>query len=111
MFHGPGSAIRFCLVDEAFVRSHFSTSFSSHHHSSTWTGSSSAGDVVTGEAKMPRCWSRGQNRAFEEAWEREEESWKGRESGENGKDRSGGAEEETEGRGFERFRRVGSSGM
>lgn len=60
---------------------------------------------------MPRCWSRGQNRAFEEAWEREEESWKGRESGENGKDRSGGAEEETEGRGFERFRRVGSSGM
>ncbi|KAG4423482.1 hypothetical protein IFR04_003449 [Cadophora malorum] len=111
MFHGPGSAIRFCLVDEAFVRSHFSTSSSSHHHSSTWTGSSSAGDVVTGEAKMPRCWSRGQNRAFEEAWEREEESWKGRESGENGKDRSGGADEETEGRGFERFRRVGSSGM
>ena len=33
------------------------------------------------------------------------------EGGENGKDRSGGAEEETEGRGFERFRRVGSSGM
>lgn len=64
---------------------------------------------------MPRCWSRGQNRAFEEAWEREEEGWKAKQSGEGGKekDRSGGVEEEGEGegRGFERFRRVGSSGM
>ena len=110
MFHGPGSAIRFCLVDEAFVRSHYSTTSSSAR-------ASEIGAVVTGEAKMPRCWSRGQNRAFEEAWEREEEGWKAKEEGrgEGGKekDRRGGVEEESEGegRGFERFRRVGSSGM
>ncbi|PVH80913.1 hypothetical protein DL98DRAFT_560099 [Cadophora sp. DSE1049] len=81
MFHGPGSAIRFCLVDEAFVRSHYSQT------STTKTSSSSAisfADVVTSEAKMPRCWSRGQNRAFEEAWEREEESWKVKERCEKG---------------------------
>jgi ATP-dependent Clp protease ATP-binding subunit ClpX len=104
MFHGPGSAIRFCLVDEAFVRSHYSQT------STTKTSSSSAissADVVTSEAKMPRCWSRGQNRAFEEAWEREEESWKVKERCEKGDEGT----EESEGRGFERFRRVGSSGM
>ncbi|KAH7413428.1 P-loop containing nucleoside triphosphate hydrolase protein [Cadophora sp. MPI-SDFR-AT-0126] len=131
MFHGPGSAIRFCLVDEAFVRSHFSPSssssssspsFSSTSPSSSFSSTSSlsnttsATDIPTSEAKMPRCWSRGQNRAFEEAWEREEERWKVRMEQERGGGKRGDVEGEGEdgdgeGRGFERFRRVGSSGM
>ncbi|KAK0127916.1 hypothetical protein ONS96_007415 [Cadophora gregata f. sp. sojae] len=117
MFHGPGSAIRFCLVDESFVRSHFSPSStsslsSSSSFSSSSKNSSSSGDVPTSEAKMPRCWSRGQSRAFEEAWEREEEAWKDREAREkDGGEKRGGGDGVEQGRGFERFRRVGSSGM
>ncbi|KAH9206903.1 P-loop containing nucleoside triphosphate hydrolase protein [Leptodontidium sp. 2 PMI_412] len=123
MFHGPGSAIRFCLVDEAFVRSQF-TSTPPHSSSSSASksttssnsnsNSNSSYDIDGGEeAQMPRCWSRGQNRAFEEAWEKEEDAWKARSEGEGGgkggKGDGNGGEEE--GRGFERFRRVGSSGM
>ncbi|KAH6717603.1 P-loop containing nucleoside triphosphate hydrolase protein [Leptodontidium sp. MPI-SDFR-AT-0119] len=94
MFHGPGSAIRFCLVDEAFVRSQF-TSASPHSSSSSASksttssnsnsNSNSSYDLDGGEeAQMPRCWSRGQNRAFEEAWEKEEDAWKARSEGEGG---------------------------
>ncbi|KAG4429516.1 hypothetical protein IFR05_015003 [Cadophora sp. M221] len=105
MFHGPGSAIRFCLVDEAFVRS--------QSKSATSSTSSSNHDIDGGEeAQMPRCWSRGQNRAFEEAWEKEEDAWKARSESEGeGEKRNGDGDEREEGRGFERFRRVGSSGM
>jgi ATP-dependent Clp protease ATP-binding subunit ClpX len=77
MFWGPGSSIRYCLIDEAFVRSH------------TAEGD---GDEKT---NMPRCWGRGQGRAFEEAWEVEER----------------GEKEDEEAGSFERLRSVGSSGM
>jgi len=92
MFWGPGSAIRFCLVDEKFVREQ------------------KAGGGSEGKSLMPRCWSRGQGRMFEEAWEKEEEGWKvGVE--ERGRRERG----EVVGMGgsgsFERLRSVGGSGM
>ncbi|TVY47293.1 ATP-dependent clpX-like chaperone, mitochondrial [Lachnellula occidentalis] len=95
MFWGPGSGIRFCLIDESFVRS-----------SSSPSGKEAKVDGVDEdeeeeEAKMPRCWSRGQNRLFDEAYEVEEGAWFGR-LGE-GDDRAAGS--------FERLRSVGSSGM
>ncbi|XMA10318.1 hypothetical protein WAI453_003109 [Rhynchosporium graminicola] len=108
MFHGPGSAIRYCLVDEAFVRSQ-----SSNTSSNTAQASESEGE---GEpAQMPRCWSRGQNKAFEEACEGEEEEWnvkngivQGSNHQKSEQDQDG---QDDEGSGFQRFRRVGSSGM
>lgn len=106
MFRGPGSAIRFCLVDEAFVKEHFSPSSSSPSSS----GEEEDGDEDDGRKEsMPRCWSRGQNNAFEEAYEREEEEWRRTE----GIDDDAGKGEEGEGGngGFEKFRQVGSSGM
>ncbi|KAL2066699.1 hypothetical protein VTL71DRAFT_2771 [Oculimacula yallundae] len=133
MFRGPGSAIRFCLVDETFVRSQDPSSLSSSSspkHPSSSTSSSTATsssptttyplhpsmseDSLEEEQLMPRCWSRGQNKAFEEAWEREEEEWNARHGIVNFKARRGESEDadgDEEGRGFERFRRVGSSGM
>jgi ATP-dependent Clp protease ATP-binding subunit ClpX len=88
MFWGPGSAIRFCLVDEKFVREQ-----KPHQaHNSE-------------KSLMPRCWSRGQGRMFEEAWEKEEEGWKrAREEVVLG---DGDGEEGS----FERLREAGSSGM
>lgn len=86
MFRGPGSGIRYCLIDEDFVR----------------------GQVVdekeAGE-EMPRCWSRGQSRAFEDAWEGEEERW--RRENEEGEGEKVVDKEMS----FEGLRRVGSSGM
>jgi len=77
MFWGPGSSIRYCLIDEQFVRSH-------------------SVDEEGEKTHMPRCWGRGQGRAFEEAWE-------GEERGERDDDLEAGS--------FERLRSVGSSGM
>lgn len=97
MFWGPGSAIRFCLVDEKFVKEQGEWLAKQHEHD----------EVLDGEekSKMPRCWSRGQNRVFEEAWEKEEEEWRGRERKERGEDGAGEMESS------EQFRSVGSSGM
>ncbi|PMD38747.1 hypothetical protein L207DRAFT_567116 [Hyaloscypha variabilis F] len=88
MFWGPGSAIRFCLVDEKFVREQ------------EGQREGRAGE----KSLMPRCWSRGQGRMFEEAWEKEEEAWRGR------RERREVVEGEAEGS-FERLRSVGGSGM
>jgi ATP-dependent Clp protease ATP-binding subunit ClpX len=87
MFWGPGSSIRFCLIDEAFVRSN--------------NPPTKDEDVEKGDekAKMPRCWSRGQSRLFDEAYEKEEWAWYERE------------EVDEEAGSFERLRSVGSSGM
>lgn len=98
MFWGPGSAIRFCLVDEKFVREQAQTQGQNHSHAED--------DGEDREkAKMPRCWSRGQTRAFEEAFEIEEENWKAKDEH---KDGSGGDQEAGS---FEKLRQVGSSGM
>jgi ATP-dependent Clp protease ATP-binding subunit ClpX len=99
MFWGPGSAIRFCLVDEKFVREQ-----------------KASGHASAEKSLMPRCWSRGQGRMFEEAWEREEEAWREKEEEKARKER-GEAEAEVavdggSGSGsFERLREVGGSGM
>ncbi len=85
MFWGPGSAIRYCLVDEKFVR-----------------GQSEKGDFEAEKSKMPKCWSRGQGRMFDEAYERDETEWRVRHEEEGG-DREKGS--------FFTFRKVGSSGM
>jgi ATP-dependent Clp protease ATP-binding subunit ClpX len=112
MFRGPGSGIRYCLVDEAFVRGHDSSSSqfpsespsqatsSTSHHPKHGKGETDEGEE--GTALMPRCWSRGQGRLFEEAWEKEEAVWERRQRGEED-----GESVET----FERYRSVGSSGM
>lgn len=90
MFWGPGSGVRFCLIDEAFVRSQFPAF------------ASGLGDKDEDEkAKMPRCWSRGQGRWFDEAFEMEEAEWR------RGKETVG----DSEARSFEALRSVGSSGM
>jgi ATP-dependent Clp protease ATP-binding subunit ClpX len=90
MFWGPGSAIRFCLVDEKFVREQ------------------KVGGGSEGKSLMPRCWSRGQGRMFEEAWEKEEEGWKVRVEERERRERG---EVVDMGGSFERLRSVGGSGM
>jgi len=96
-FSGPGSGIRYCLVDEAFVRG-FGNEGS--------VGKDEDGDV---DEKMPRVWSRGQGRVFEDAWGKEEESWKIKED-ERLRRESGEEVVESPGS-FEQYREVGSSGM
>ena len=104
MYHGPGSGIRYCLVDEKFVRGSTTetSQFSSHSHSQSREHG--------GEEKslMPLCWSRGQGRLFEEAWEKEEENWRRKEEEKGRKERG---EEEQPPATFERLRSVGRSGM
>ncbi|PBP23810.1 ATP-dependent Clp protease ATP-binding subunit ClpX, partial [Diplocarpon rosae] len=116
MFRGPGSAIRFVLVDEGFVRSQFSPSSSSPPHSSGISSPPSSGDE---EPPLPRCFSRSQSLAFEEASEQEEEAWKNRAGARTASEPAAAAqrgqgegegEAEREG-GFEKFRRAGGSGM
>jgi ATP-dependent Clp protease ATP-binding subunit ClpX len=111
MFWGPGSGIRFCLVDEAFVKSHYdsqpSTSSSSHLESGAGSVDRTYDEARDkAEKGLPPCWSRGQARLFEEAFEKEEEVWRRRESG----GRDGGAIQEDV-RSFEMYREVGRSGM
>ena len=104
MFWGPGSAIRFCLVDEKFVVEQAGSSSGAERGAN-----GGEGEGEEGRSKMPRCWGRGQGRLMEDAWEKEEEMWKAREE-ERRRKESG--EDETEGVGsFERYREVGSSGM
>jgi ATP-dependent Clp protease ATP-binding subunit ClpX len=101
MFWGPGSSIRFCLIDEKFVRG--------FDEGSSQFKTKKEGVVKEGEggkAMMPKCWSRGQGRLFEEAYEKEEETWKAKEEERERKERG----EEDLGS-FERYRVVGSSGM
>lgn len=110
MFWGPGSSIRFSLIDEAFVLSQSpesseseSESNSGSHSGSEGGGSERSAGEEKGNKNMPRCWSRGQSRLFEEAYEREEVEWERR--------HSSSATKEPGAASFERLRRVGSSGM
>jgi ATP-dependent Clp protease ATP-binding subunit ClpX len=97
MFRGPGSGIRYCLVDESFVRSQTNSGPESH-----------AAQVSEGDGdEMPRCWSRGQGRAFEDAFENEEANWRA-EMDLEAEPQRGAEDKETS---FEGLRRVGSSGM
>jgi ATP-dependent Clp protease ATP-binding subunit ClpX len=120
MFWGPGSGIRYCLVDEAFVRgddsstSQFtanSPTHTTHSHNAKHSGMNNGPSGEAGESKslMPRCWSRGQGRLFEEAWEKEEAAFRAREE-ESRRSERGQTEGEELGS-FERYRKVGSSGM
>ncbi|PSS14810.1 hypothetical protein M430DRAFT_104959 [Amorphotheca resinae ATCC 22711] len=107
MFWGPGSAIKFCLVDEAFVNATLSSSpHSSSSSSSPQSSSTQDSDIQDKDSKplMPPCWSRGQNRLFEEAWEAEEERWRRRHDNE----KQGQVDEIQS---FERLREAGRSGM
>ena len=114
MFWGPGSGIRYCLVDEAFVRGHDTstsqfTKQSPLHATNSLREHHLGTDEEGGKSLMPRCWSRGQERLFEEAWEKEEAVFKAQEE-ERGRGERG--EEDTDSvRSFERYREVGSSGM
>jgi ATP-dependent Clp protease ATP-binding subunit ClpX len=92
MFWGPGSAIRFCLVDEKFVRE-----LKPHQ-------------LHGDKSLMPKCWSRGQARMFEEAWEKEEEEWRVRLEEKARRERGEDVVDGGEGS-FERLREAGSSGM
>lgn len=56
---------------------------------------------------LPPCWSRGQGRLFEDAFEKEEEAFRNRED----ERRTGERGEENHVQSFERFREVGRSGM
>lgn len=92
MFRGPGSGIRYCLVDEKFVRGH--DEGSSQFQTKKLHG---VEEKAEGKSLMPRCWTRGQVRLFEDAWEKEEGKKSPKVSEEVGT--------------FEQYREVGSSGM
>jgi len=94
MFWGPGSGIRYCLVDEKFVRGHDkgSSQFQTKKLHNV-------ADKADSKSLMPRCWSRGQGRLFENAFEQEEQGLKDKKE-----------EEEPIGS-FEQYRVVGSSGL
>lgn len=102
MFKGPGSAIRYCLIDETYVREQayaagYSSSRNDSHH-----------DEANGEGAsegLPRCWSRGQEKTFEDALQKDEERWRAKKEGKSAK-----YEEEGE-NDLRTFRKVGSSGM
>jgi ATP-dependent Clp protease ATP-binding subunit ClpX len=89
MFWGPGSGIRYCLVDEKFVRGHDkgSSQFQTKKLHNV-------ADKSESKSLMPRCWTRGQVKLFENAYELEEEGLKAQEV-----------------ESFEQYREVGSSGM
>lgn len=101
MFWGPGSSIRYCLIDEKFVMGcdDGSSQFK------TKKEKEGGGE----KALMPRCWSRGQGNLFDEAWEKEEERWKLKKEERERREQSG--EEVETVRNFEQYREVGSSGM
>lgn len=60
---------------------------------------------------LPPCWSRGQGRVFEEAFEKEEEAWRRRDEERVRRERGKGEVEHEDVRSFERYREVGRSGM
>ena len=128
MFHGPGSGIRFCLVDEAFVRGHDSSTSQFTDSAPVYTTSNAPKGVRYDEsiqrskgakaggvgkegdkAQMPRCWSRGQGSLFEEAFEIEEAAFRRQEEERERRER--GEEGEGDAGSFESYRKVGSSGM
>ncbi|KAH8820595.1 P-loop containing nucleoside triphosphate hydrolase protein [Xylogone sp. PMI_703] len=93
MFWGPGSGIRYVMVGEDFVKNQ-------HHEHNT----------KDGKAHMPLCFSRGQQNAFNQAWEKEEETWRQRKRGRGPRE----IDEIPTGQelgSFEKMRGVGSSGM
>jgi len=105
MYKGPGSSIRYALIDEFYVREQacaagYSTS-DSHREDGTNDGSGE-GDG------LPRCWARGQESAFESAWEGEEERWRREVKGEKEAEREDGAEARED---LRTYRAFGSSGM
>jgi ATP-dependent Clp protease ATP-binding subunit ClpX len=118
MYKGPGSSIRYALVDESYVRqqahaagySTTTTSPSSSHNLADGGGGEGRG-MGSGNGDgdgLPRCWARGQENAFECAWEREERRWKGENEEEDGREREEGAEGRED---MRTFRAIGSSGM
>lgn len=116
MYKGPGSSIRYALIDESYVRQQahaagYSTSSSpsSHELHDNIRGSEIGGQGSNGDG-LPRCWARGQESAFESAWEREERRWRGEneKEDENDREREEGAEERED---MRTFRAIGSSGM
>lgn len=92
MFITPGSDIKFCLIDEQFVREHFKRS-------------SSKTPETPGKELLPLSWPRSCSAAFEQAYETEELDW----------DRKHGSEEYLDDMrddgGFDKLRAGGSSGM
>lgn len=110
MFWGPGSSVRFVLIDEEFVRG-FDEGSSQFVTRKETGGARKGGGVSRGgeKAAMPRCWSRGQGGLFDDAWEKEEEVWRARveEKEKREREEEAVAEKGT----FEQYREVGSSGM
>lgn len=111
MFWGPGSGIRFCLVDEAFVKSHYDTLPSLSSESGVHVDRTYHEAREKAEKDLPPCWSRGQGRVFEEAFEKEEEMWRRKEEERVRRERGDGGREQEDVRSFERYREVGRSGM
>ncbi|KAG9242244.1 P-loop containing nucleoside triphosphate hydrolase protein [Calycina marina] len=103
MFWGPGSNIRFCLVDEKFVRGQDigSSQFSTKNHAVK------AENSVEERSLMPCCWSRGQGKYFDEAYGKEEEEWQASEDIRKRKERGDSVPVTS----FEAYREVGTSGM
>ncbi|TAQ86399.1 hypothetical protein B7494_g5274 [Chlorociboria aeruginascens] len=83
-FRGPGSGIHYVLIDEKYVQE--------------LGRESEADDGEEAAMEMPRCWSRGQEKVWEDAWEVEEEEWRRR----NGR---------SEGVTFVQYRAISGSGM
>ena len=106
MFKGPGSAIRYCLIDEMYVREQAHAAGYSSNEQTQNGELGKGGHAETAGEGLPRCWSRGQEKTFEEAWEREEDGWKAAREG-----RSVKARERDESVDLRTFRKVGSSGM
>ena len=111
MFWGPGSSIRYCLIDEKFVRGCDDGSSQFRTRKEKDGGGASAGGDSNGGANalMPRCWSRGQGTLFEEAWGKEEEQWRIKADERGRRERGEEVQESVET--FEQYREVGSSGM
>ncbi|CAG8975547.1 hypothetical protein HYALB_00005615 [Hymenoscyphus albidus] len=92
MYVTPGSDIRFCLIDEQFVREHFKRT-------------SSKTPDASGKELLPLSWPRSCSVSFEQAYEAEELEWdrkQGRESY---------VEDSRDNGGFDKLRAGGSSGM
>lgn len=92
-------------MDEAFVRAGETSSFSA---------SPSPSSDPEREKDLPPCWSRGQGRLFEDAYEKEEDAYRRREEERARQERGerDGGESEMDGvQSFERYREVGRSGM
>ena len=106
MFWGPGSGIRFCLVDEAFVQGQEDARSRDVNHEDPERERERRKKHQDYKG-LPPCWSRVQGRLFEDAFEKEEEAFRNRED----ERRTGERGEENHVQSFERFREVGRSGM